>query len=483
MTLGGDLFRRLFLRFSLSLVLALLLFVTVVHLFQQRIMDGEWREDLREQAYWLGLHTRASDAEILADAWRQTHDTVRLTIYDADGRLLADSHPERSPLALDDLRQQRTKGTLAAVQPMRNSGFVAISRAQVPTLANGLHWGLVAAALAIGGAVVVLLRPFVSSMSSTLGKLTEIAREAASGHFGKTLAVEGPDELGTLVLAINDMSRKLEEAARLNTRLLHDVSHELRSPLGRIQVMAQTIALRPEETADCIHGINQEIALLDRLVGDLLETARFEAGSTSLRPERFSLEQWSQETFSRLESRARSSQIEWHTTVPEHDVEVDGDPQRLAQAVGNLVDNAITALDGRTSGRIDITLETEQDRWSLSVEDNGPGIPPHDLPHVFRRFYRAGIHRDRDQGGVGLGLSLVGAIVEAHGGEVSLESKVGEGTRVVLSLGAASGSARLPESPVREQPPARPIPAEIETSSTELALGSRRALAASKDRR
>jgi signal transduction histidine kinase len=304
---------------------------------------------------------------------------------------------------------------------------------------------LIATALILVGLVVTFLQPFVRSMSSTLRKLTEIAKEVSSGHFGKTLDVHRTDELGTLVQAINDMSGKLEEAEKLNTRLLHDVSHELRSPLGRIQVMTETIGLHPDEATECIHGIGEEIALLDRLVGDLVDTARIESESPSARPERFSLLGWSSETLRRLGSKACPSQIGWTSRLPQQDLEVFGDPQRLAQAVGNLVDNAITALEGRPDARIEVTVAVGADEWSIAVEDNGHGIPSDDLPHVFRRFYRVDSDRRRDRGGVGLGLSLVRAITEALGGEASIESEAGEGTTVSLRFPICDQASRSNE--------------------------------------
>jgi signal transduction histidine kinase len=137
-----------------------------------------------------------------------------------------------------------------------------------------------------------------------------------------------------------------------------------------------------------------------------------------------------------LESKARSSGVDWNTSLPEEDREVRCDSQRLAQALGNLVDNAIHALEGRDDPRIEISVSvgTDTDTWTLTVEDNGPGIPADDLPHVFRRFYRVGDDRGREEGGVGLGLSLVRAIAEAHGGEATIESRPGEGTQVTVSL-------------------------------------------------
>ena len=140
-----------------------------------------------------------------------------------------------------------------------------------------------------------MLYPLVRSMSRTFGELTEIAGQVSAGRFGRTLGSGRPGELGALVDAFDEMSRKLAEAERLDTRLLHDVSHEFRSPLGRIQVMAESLRDHPEEAEERIRGITQEVALLDRLVGDLVETARIESEARSPEWEEMSLVAWARE--------------------------------------------------------------------------------------------------------------------------------------------------------------------------------------------
>ena len=309
-----------------------------------------------------------------------------------------------------------------------------MSRPYIPGFPYGFTWELGVAVLLILAPMVLLLYPLVRSMRSTLSAMGAMAQEVSAGHFGKTLTVSRSDELGDLVRSFNEMSVKLAEAERLSSRLLHDVSHELRSPLGRIQVLAETIETRPGEKQECIRGIEQEIGLLDRLVGDLLQVARLESDQRSARHETFSLAHWARETLARLERSAHAQGIGWTATLPHDDREVRGDAQHLASALANLVDNAIHVLRGRQDPAIEVAIEHDGERWTLSVADNGPGIPDEHLAHVFRRFYRADEHRDRETGGVGLGLSLVRAIAEAHGGEASIESRVDEGTRVTIAL-------------------------------------------------
>lgn len=433
--IGGDLFQRFFLRFMGALLAAFALLILLIHLFQKQVVNAEWRADLQQEASWIARHFGTGEAEPLARAWGTTHRAVRLMIFDDEWRLVADSQDDRALPDVERLRQGGAPpGYLVAVEPLANGGRLVLARPWIPPFPAGRSWQLVAGALVIVALVVVSLYPLVRSMSSTFKRMTELAEEVAAGHFGKTLGLERSDELGRLVEAFDDMSEKLAEAERLNTRLLHDVSHELRSPLGRIQVLAQTIGNHPEEAEACIRGIDQEVALLDRLVGDLLQAARIESAARAPRFTSFSLTQWATETLGRLEGRCREAGIAWEVHIPADDLEVRGDPQRLAQAVGNLVDNSVAALAGRPDPAIEVALAAEGDGagWRLTVRDNGRGVPEADLPHLFRRFYRVGDDRSRDRGGVGLGLSLVRAIAQAHGGTASITSRLGAGTEVTL---------------------------------------------------
>jgi len=436
---GGGLFHRLFLRFLAALALAFLLLLPIIHRSQLHTLAA-WRNDLRDQARWLAERVGpGTDPDALAADWAATHADLRLLLFDASGARVADTHPGTDPPDLDRLRAGRAHGHVIGSAALPGGGLLALVRPWSLTFPYGFTTEVALVLLAVLVLVALALYPLVRSLGTAFSRMTVMAREVAAGSYGQTVGIERRDELGDLIGAFDEMSRQLAESERLQTRLLHDVSHELRSPLGRIQALAETVAHHPEDTRACLEGIEQEVALLDRLVGDLLESAQLESAPLGPSFREIELRAWAEETLARLGAQARSRGIGWVTRLPEPERRATGDPQRLAQAVANLVDNAVAALDGRTDGQITVRLDLGESDWTLTVEDDGPGIPPEDLPHVFRRFYRVQEDRARHTGGVGLGLSLVRAIVESHGGEVTLESRPGAGTEVRIRVPFAAG--------------------------------------------
>ena len=265
-----------------------------------------------------------------------------------------------------------------------------------------------------------------------------VAQRVAEGGYGATLEVRGRNELADLVRAFNHMSLRLQDEELRRRRLIADVSHELRSPMARLRAMAETVARRPREAPANLVRMDAEIALMDRLVGDLLQTARAEEGGVILQRERLSVRAWAEDAFQRFQRRIEGAGVVCTVSLDPDDVEAELDPQRLMQAVGNLVENALNAVAGARAGRIALAYVRTPDGAALTVRDNGRGVPSQDLPFVFDRFFRVERDRGRGSGGVGLGLSITRAIAEAHGGQVSLESVQGAGATATLLLPAAS---------------------------------------------
>ncbi len=241
-----------------------------------------------------------------------------------------------------------------------------------------------------------------------------------------------PPEIQTWARAFNASLDRLEHLFVQQRRFLADVSHELRTPLtiirGQAQLMKRTGQYDPEAVAD----IEKEAERLARLVEDLLFLARAEAGALPLRHDHVDLDARLLDVLRQAQVLAEAKQ---QRVVLEHlePLPVRGDPDRLTQAILNLVSNAVQYTP--PGGTIRVGARREGAQAVLWVSDTGPGIPPEDLPHVFERFYRADRSRTRrGKGGFGLGLSIVRWIVEAHGGKVTVESQVGQGTTFTITL-------------------------------------------------
>jgi signal transduction histidine kinase len=286
-----------------------------------------------------------------------------------------------------------------------------------------------------------------------LRALEEAARSLGAGKTGARAPEQGGDEVASLARSFNRMAsdlearvRELQEADQARRRLLADVSHELMTPLTAIRGYLETLAL-PEAVPDTatreryVHIVTEETLRLESIIGDLLDLARLEGGGPELQRSAVSIASLFGRAAERHAQTLADKSITLETAIePGADI-VNGDARRLEQAVQNLVANA--ARHTPPGGRIVLSATREgADSVTLRVEDTGPGIAPEHLPHVFDRFYRADAARDQASGGSGLGLSIVRAIVERHGGRVSVSNGPGGGARFTLTLRVGVGAPR-----------------------------------------
>lgn len=237
------------------------------------------------------------------------------------------------------------------------------------------------------------------------------------------------DKIGDLTRAINQTLERLERLFRAQQRLLADVSHELRTPLTSVRGNLDLMRRMGENDPESMAVIQDEVERMTRLVGDLLLLARADAGGLPLARQPVELDDVFFEVYRRVGLMQRSVEV----VVTEVDQAcVLGDSDRLKQLLINLVDNAIKYTpDG---GTVSLSL-SKSDGWSrVEIADTGIGIPSEDLPYVFDRFYRVDKARSRSQGGSGLGLSIAKWIARAHGGDIRVESEVGEGTTFTVLL-------------------------------------------------
>jgi len=242
---------------------------------------------------------------------------------------------------------------------------------------------------------------------------------------------EGEDEVAALVKALNGMLSRMQKAFEAQTRFLQDASHELRTPitaiLGHVGYLLRRTPLN-EVQRESLETVRREAERMGKLVSDLLELSQ--SGSWRIEPIPVRVLDLLEEV---REEFKRSFEGEILVEAPP-EVYVRGDPDRLHQVLANLVSNSLKA----GARQVWLRAFDLKDKVVVRVEDDGEGIPEEHLPHLFERFYRVDKARDRERGGSGPGLAIVKAILEAHGGEVWVESEVGQGTAFSFSLPASA---------------------------------------------
>jgi signal transduction histidine kinase len=305
--------------------------------------------------------------------------------------------------------------------------------------------------LLVGGtilAALVIFRP----AQARLRALEDAARRFGDGDLTARAPAIGGDEVAAVAAAFNRMAgdlaarqAQLVEADRARRQLLADVSHELMTPLTAIRGYAETLALPQfvpgsKEGQRAVKVIQEEGERIERLVKDLLDLARFEAGGISLAQERVDIDELFERVSDRHAGIAQDKGVAIVIEPHEEDIRLVGDPLRLEQVMQNLASNALRHTP--PGGTVRLGATREDGRVKITVTDNGIGIPDEHLPHVFDRFYKA--DQSRSAGGSGLGLSIVKAIVERHGGTVAVRSRQGVETVFEIGLPATRGASAPP---------------------------------------
>lgn len=286
----------------------------------------------------------------------------------------------------------------------------------------------------------------VGPIRARLRDLRTAAGRLGAGDFGARAQESGDDEIAELSRAFNAMANELERRTvalessdRARRQLIADVSHELMTPLTAILGYLETLTmaevrLDDEKRLRQVAVTTREAKRLERLIGDLLDMARLEAGGGDLEIQRVETRDLFEQVVTRHEHDCRARNIRVVCTIQNDAGILRADPFRLEQALENVTANAIRHTpDGGT-----ITLKAERTNGdiALTVTDSGEGIAPEHLPHIFDRFYKTSSAKGIASRGSGLGLSIVKAVVIRHGGRVSATSTVGAGTSIKLELPA-----------------------------------------------
>ncbi len=269
-----------------------------------------------------------------------------------------------------------------------------------------------------------------------VAQITEEARSISAARLDARLPVlNAHDELGQLAATFNALFSRLERSFEQLRRFTSDASHELRTPLTVIRSVGEVgLRERHDEAGyrEVIGTMLEEADRLTLLTTTLLELTRAEGGSATLKWEPIDLRELARDAASLISVLAEEKNVRLILDMPQAPMMVQGDWTMLRQALVNLIDNAVKhSPPGAT---VNLVCRDEGDGVEIAVVDQGPGIAPEHLPHIFERFYRVDASRNRAEGGFGLGLAIARWAVEAHGGHLDAESRPGVGSvfRIVL---------------------------------------------------
>ncbi len=312
-------------------------------------------------------------------------------------------------------------------------------RLQVLTLLRGdlfrpLLWtGLVALLFS-------LLLAFLMSrwVAAPLHRMARSARTVAKGMY-RPIPLEGPDEVRSLARTLNEMSSRVQSSQQSQRDFVANVSHELKTPLTSIQGFAQAIldgtADTPLERQKAAQVVYDEAGRMHRLVLDLLDLARLDAGTADLELAECDLSLLLRATVEKFAPQAAQAKIKLTSQIDTLPSFI-GAGDRLAQVFTNLVDNALKHTP--SGGEVSVRAIHNSGWMEVSVADSGSGIPPEELDRIFERFYQMDKARSGGAGrGVGLGLAIARQIVQAHGGAISATSQVGQGSVFMVKLPVA----------------------------------------------
>lgn len=284
----------------------------------------------------------------------------------------------------------------------------------------------IALALLLGGL-------FTRQIVTSLGEVAAAARRVAQGDLSQRVKVRGSSELVGLGESFNTMAETLSHDRQLRQNMVADIAHELRTPLSVLQVNIEAMQDGVlEASAENLASLHQEISMLARLIDDLRTLSLAESGQLEFHPRATDLNKLSSRVIEGMRTRFSAKNIGILLEVPDGPTPVLVDPDRIEQAMRNLLNNAYRYTP--EGGNVTLRLVTDDEGVVASVTDTGTGIPPEDLPHVFERFYRIDRSRTRRTGGSGLGLAIVKQLVEAQGGSVWAISQVRQGTTFFFRL-------------------------------------------------
>ena len=360
----------------------------------------------------------------------------RVLLIDMQGSIAYDSNPEDDVLPAIDENMDKGIVISADDEPVGTilvaSSFGILTNVQRTFLIQ-VNTFLIAVAV-ISAVVAILLGWFQAKrIVAPVKSLSGAAQKVAAGDYTQRVEAKSKDELGEMADAFNTMAEDLEEQRTLRKRAMSDIAHELRTPLSILQIDLESIEdgiSQPD--SENIGMLRDQVVYIGKLVNDLRLLALADAGELTIEMDSLNLSSLIDAITHRVESSFNEKKLSLSVDIPEKDLLVNGDEQRLSQVLLNLLENARQHTP--QGGEVSIRSIRLGDEVQTAIKDNGEGIPEADLPHVFDRLYRSSVSRSRNNGGTGLGLSIARSLIEAHGGRIWIQSKESEGTTITFTL-------------------------------------------------
>ncbi|WP_455138958.1 ATP-binding protein [Thermophilibacter sp.] len=308
-------------------------------------------------------------------------------------------------------------------------------------------YGAVATAAAIAALIACVIGYFVSrGIARPIQRITSTARQIRNGDLTARSQVTGPDEVGQLGETFDDMATTIERDLKLEHRLTGDVAHELRTPLmamqATVEAMQDGVLPADDEHLEVVAG---EVRRLSRLIDAMLKLSRLENGTTELKVERTDLVYLVRNLVTSQHQlfHERGLHLRFVDDTPHGELSADVDPDLLREAIVNLMSNAMRYTNA--DGWVKVSLRQDHSDALIAVQDTGIGIAKEDIPQTFARFWRSDVSRERESGGLGVGLAITKEIVDRHNGTILVESELGRGTTFTLRIPLRRGRERSKE--------------------------------------
>jgi signal transduction histidine kinase len=322
---------------------------------------------------------------------------------------------------------------LSSIKLKLGAVIAAAVAVSVVVVTLGVHYEvpIIVLAVAAGALALLMVQLLTKGMVSPLREMADAAKAMSRGDYGRRVHATSRDEVGDLARAFNAMAADLAEIDRVRRDLIANVSHELRTPITALRAALENI-VDGIERADphVLQTMLGQVERLGRLVTQLLDLSRLEAGVVPLQKERFEVRPLLEQAVS--EAKLQTGNGIDFTVDASSELTLLADAERVHQVVANLIENAVRHSPG--DGRIVASAKRTGAALVIEVTDEGPGIPPGDAERVFERFYRADAARASADGGSGLGLAIARWIVDMHGGQIKAAAHEPRGCRMIVTL-------------------------------------------------